>query len=229
MSKNLWKNWRFEPEIIKETPDQSVAVQHTVARQATLLFSSIAEWVSIDHMEQNMKQTLQSNFLLTSCTTTSVPTFSQFLVTTCNKEVRDTHISQCWWTDGAMAMQNTEQITAVIYTCCVPRQCFSLLIYELYSGIHIILSCQKHQHITRTFLQYHPSPPNHQKVGECKEIRKFDLFDVQQNLQGWLILFIELLTAEKKGRALMWSSACPQLCDGTHCLMDGESGWNSSS
>jgi hypothetical protein len=52
---------------------------------------------------------------------------------------------------------------------------------------------------------------------------------VQQNLQGWLILFIELLTAEKKGRALMWSSACPQLCDGTHCLMDGESGWNSSS
>jgi hypothetical protein len=40
-------------------------------------------------------------------------------------------------------------------------------------------------------------------VGECKEIRKFDLFVVQQNLQGWLILFIELLTAEKKGRALM--------------------------
>jgi hypothetical protein len=97
-----------------------------------------------------------------------------------------------------MAMQNTEQITAVIYTCCVPRQCLSLLIYELYSGIDIILSCQKHQHITRTFLQYHPSPPNHQK-----EIRKFDLFVVQQNLQGWLILFIELLTAEKKGRVLM--------------------------
>lgn len=102
MSKNLWKNWRFEPEIIKETPDQSVAVQHTVARQATLLFSSIAEWVSIDHMEQNMKQTLQSIFLLTSRTTTSVPTFSQFLVTTCNKEVRDTYKSMLMdrWSNG---------------------------------------------------------------------------------------------------------------------------------
>jgi hypothetical protein len=121
MSKNLWKNWRFEPEIIKETPDQSVAVQHTVARQATLLFGSIAEWVLIDHMEQNIQQTLQSIFLLTqtSCTTTSVPTFSQFLVTTCNKEVRDTHISQCWWTDGAMAMQNTR----TNYSCYIYLPC----------------------------------------------------------------------------------------------------------